>query len=137
MKTKWSKFEILVTGFSIVMIPQAARMAAGFFSGRYVIPILFLVPLISTAILVYFLKRRGKQVWFATAFVIALLILLGLAAKYHVKVTRLVKLVTGHFNLESTGFSIMIGLLICGGALVGIGAGALLSGNKGSKSREI
>ena len=135
MRAKWSKFEILVTCLSVAIIPLAARLisivptlifAPGSLLLTYLsLSSLFLAPLIGTAILVRFLKKRGKRVWPATAVLVAVMATLGLAAKYLSEFTRFVKLVTGHYNAEANGFFLLMMLLMFGGALAGIGVGAL------------
>ena len=85
------------------------------------------MPLIGTAILVRFLKKRGKRVWPAATILAVVMALLGLAGKYLSEFTRFVKLVTGHYNAESNGFFLLMMLLMFGGALAGIGAGSLIA----------
>lgn len=133
MKTKWSKFEILVTGLSVAIMPLTAWLLAAGCSllGRNTALLsfaaFFFVPLFGTALLVRFLKRRGKRVLPAAVAATVLVVLLSLALKNHVKFARLVNQITGYYNLEGSYFLALFALLICGGALVGIGAGALLS----------
>ena len=148
MRAKWSKFEILVTCLSVAIIPLAARLisivptlifAPGSLLLTYLsLSSLFLVPLIGTAILVRFLKRRGKRVWPAAAILAAVMALLGLAGKFLSGFTRFVKLITGHYNAEANGFFLLMMLLIFGGALAGIGVGVLISRLNGTnKSTEV
>ena len=133
MKTTWSKFELLVTCFSVVMIPLAAWSAAICFTltgSNTAIPsfvALFLVPLICTAILVRFLKRHGKRIWPATSVITVLLALLILSLKNHVAFAKLIHQITGYYNLEASYFFALFMLLICCGTLSGIGIGSLLS----------
>ena len=71
MRAKWSKFEILVTCLSVAIIPLAARLISivptlifapsSLLLTYLFLSSLFLVPLIGTAILVRFLKKRGVQ----------------------------------------------------------------------------
>ena len=137
MRAKWSKFEILVTCLSVAIIPLAARLisivptlifAPGSLLLTYLsLSSLFLVPLIGTAILVRFLKKRGKRVWPAATILAVVMALLGLAGKYLSEFTRFVKLVTGHYNAEANGFFLLMMLLMFGGALAGISAGSLIA----------
>ena len=137
MKAKWSKFEILVTCLSVAIIPLAARLisivptlifAPSSLLLTYLsLSSLFFVPLIGTAILVRFLKKRGKRVWPAAVVLAVVVTLLGLAGKYLSEFTRFVKLVSGHYNAEANGFFLLMMLLMFGGALAGIGVGALLA----------
>ena len=134
MKAKWSKFEILVTCLSVAIIPLAARLGPitislifGPDTALLSFSALFLIPLICTAILVRFLKRRSKRVWPAAAVLAAVMATLGLAAKYLSEFTRFVKLVSGHYNAEAIGFFLLMMLLMFGGALTGIGIGCLIS----------
>lgn len=137
MKAKWSKFEILVTCLSVAIIPLAARLisivptlifAPGSLLLTYLsLSSLFLVPLIGAAILVRFLKSRGKRIWPAAVVLSAVMALLGLAGKYLSEFTRLVNKVTGHYNAEANGFFLLMMLLMFGGALAGIGAGSLIA----------
>ena len=137
MRAKWSKFEILVTCLSVAIIPLAARLisivptlifAPSSLLLTYLsLSSLFLVPLIGTAILVRFLKKRGKRVWPAAVVLAVVVTLLGLAGKYLSEFTRFVKLVSGHYNAEANGFFLLMMLLMFGGALAGIGVGALLA----------
>ena len=132
MKQKWSRFEILVTCLSIATIPIAARLAAvglTLLETSTSIPALaalFVVPLICTAGLVHFLKKRGKQVRPAVAILTVAVALFGLAGKYLSEFTRLVKLITGHYNAEANGFFLLMMLLMFGGALAGISIGCLI-----------
>ena len=145
MKTKWSKFEILVTCLSVAIIPLAARLVSivptlifapsSLLLTYLSLSSLFLVPLIGTAILVRFLKRRGKHIWPAAVVLAVVVTLLGLAGKYLSEFTRFVKLVSGHYNAEANGFFLLMMLLMFGGALAGIGVGALLARLPG-KSKE-
>ena len=148
MRAKWSKFEILVTCLSVAIIPLAARLisivptlifAPSSLLLTYLsLSSLFLVPLIGTAILVRFLKKRGKRVWPAATILAVVMALLGLAGKYLSEFTRFVKLVTGHYNAEANGFFLLMMLLIFGGALAGIGVGVLISRLNGTnKSTEV
>ena len=144
MKCTWSKFEILVTCLSVAIIPLAARLisivptlifAPGSLLLTYLsLSSLFLVPVIGTAILVRFLKSRGKRIWPAATILAVVMVLLGLAGKYLSEFTRFVKLITGHYNAEANGFFLLMMLLMFGGALVGIGIGALIFAIKGSKA---
>ena len=144
MRAKWSKFEILVTCLSVAIIPLAARLVSivptlifdpGSLLLTYLsLSSLFLAPVIGTAILVRFLKKRDKRIWPAATILAVAMALLGLAGKYLSVFTRFVKLVTGHYNAEANGFFLLMMLLMFGGALVGIGIGALISAIKGSKA---
>ena len=137
MRAKWSKFEILVTCLSVAIIPLAARLisivptlifAPGSLLLTYLsLSSLFLVPLIGAAILVRFLKSRGKRIWSAAVVLSAVMALLGLAGKYLSEFTRLVNKVTGHYNAEANGFFLLMMLLMFSGALAGIGAGSLIA----------
>ena len=82
--------------------------------------------LLSTA-LVRFLRMREKRVWPASIALTVLLVLLGLAAKYLWEFTKFIKPLTGHSNTEANGFYLLFLILLCSGALVGIGVGALLA----------
>lgn len=145
MREKWSKFEILVTCLSVAIIPLAARLVSiaptlilapsSLLLTYLSLSSLFLVPLIGTAILVRFLKRRGKHIWPAAVVLAVVVTLLGLAGKYLSEFTRFVKLVSGHYNAEANGFFLLMMLLMFGGALAGIGVGALLARLPG-KSKE-
>ena len=148
MRAKWSKFEILVTCLSVAIIPLAARLisivptlifAPGSLLLTYLsLSSLFLVPLIGAAILVRFLKSRGKRIWPAAVVLSAVMALLGLAGKYLSEFTRLVNKVTGHYNAEANGFFLLMMLLMFGGALAGIGVGVLISRLNGTnKSTEV
>ena len=146
MKATWSKFEILVTCLSVAIIPLAARLISIVFTlifdpGSLLLTYLslsslFLVPLIGSAILVRFLKRRGKHVWPAATILAAVMVLLGLAGKYLSEFTRFVKLITGHYNAEANGFFLLMMLLMFGGALAGIGTGSLLTPTRSNLKSE-
>ena len=134
MKAKWSKFEILVTCLSVAIIPMAAWLMAIAFDLIFApghallfLGTLVFATLLCTAALVRFLRIRGKHVWPASTALTVLLVLFGLACKFHTEFTKLTHLVTGHYNLEASFFFALFVLLICGGALVGIGIGTLLS----------
>ena len=137
MREKCSKLEILVTCLSVAIIPLAARLVSiaptlilapsSLLLTYLSLSSLFLVPLIGTAILVRFLKRRGKHIWPAAVVLAVVVTLLGLAGKYLSEFTRFVKLVSGHYNAEANGFFLLMMLLMFGGALAGIGVGALLA----------
>lgn len=137
MKTKWSKFEILVTCLSVAIIPLAARLvsivptlifAPSSLLLTYIsLSSLFLTPLIGATALVRFLRMRGKHVWPASIVLTVLLVLLGLAAKYLWEFTKFIKPLTGHSNAEAIGFYLLFLILLCSGALLGIGVGVLLS----------
>ena len=137
MRAKWRKFEILVTCLSVAIIPLAARLisivptlifAPGSLLLTYLsLSSLFLVPLIGAAILVRFLKSRGKRIWPTATVLAVVMVLLGLATKYLSEFTRFVNLVTGHYNAEANGFFLLMMLLMFGGALAGIGAGSLIA----------
>ena len=96
------------------------------------------MPLIGAAILVRFLKSRGKRIWPAATILAVVMALLGLAGKYLSEFTRFVKLITGHYNAEANGFFLLMMLLMFGGALAGIGVGVLISRLNGTnKSTEV
>ena len=137
MKAKWSKFEILVTCLSVAIIPMAAWLTAaaiplmfGPDTALLSFVALFFVTLICTAVLVCFLKKRNKRIWPGTIVLTVLLSSLGLAAKNLSKSARLIKLITGHYNIEAVGFDILFLILLCSGALVGIGAGSLIASKR-------
>lgn len=133
MKAKWSKFEILVTYLSIAITPMAAWLLA-MVADLIFAPsdaLLFLgslvfVTLLCTAALVRFLRMRGKRVWPASIALTALLVLLGLAARYLWEFTKFIKPLTGHNNTEAIGFYLLFLILLCSGALLGIGVGSFL-----------
>ncbi|MGN0313780.1 MAG: hypothetical protein ACI4EG_03195 [Fusicatenibacter sp.] len=140
MKCSWSRFEILVTCISAAIIPMAAWLTAialHWMFGPNTTPLslsaFFMVSLVCTTALVRFLKMRGKHVWPAAAVLSVLLALLGLASTHLWEFTQLVHPLTGHYNSEAIGFSILFLILLCAGTLAGIGAGSLLSSVKGSK----
>ena len=138
MKKTWSKFEILVTCISVAIIPMAAWLAALLFTGTGTaiasLTALFLVPLICTAALVRFLKLHGKRIWPASVTLIVLLAFLCLAAKYNTELPRMIKQLTGYYNLDATAFFTLFATLICGGALAGTGVGSLLAAKARLKS---
>ena len=144
MRAKWSKFEILLTCLSIVITPLAARLTSivctlildpGTLLLTYLsLSTLFWVPLICAALLVRFLKMRGKRVWPATTVLAVVMVLSGLAGKYLSEFTRFVKLITGHHNAEANGFFLLTILLMLGGALAGIGVGCIISPKRNGDS---
>ena len=141
MRAKWSKFEILVTCLSVAITPMAAwllAMTADLIfapsNALLFLGSLVLVTLLCIAALVRFLRMRGKHVWPASIALTVLLILLGLAAKYIWEFTKFIKPLTGHSNTEAIGFYLLFLILLCSGALLGIGVGALISVRKGSKA---
>lgn len=138
MKTRWSRFEILITCLSVVCIPLAAQLSAMIFGGRISalasLSIFFLVPMIWTAMLVLFLRKRGKQVLYAAVVLAAAILLSCLVLKFNTEFTQSIDAITGYYNLEAIGFFTFFAILEFCGALVGIGIGTLFSNQIASKN---
>lgn len=138
MKTRWSKFEIMITCLSAVCIPLATQLSVMILGERISavvsLSLFFLVPMICTVILVCFLKKRGKEIRYAAVVLVMLLFLSCLAARFNTEVTQLIDTMTGYYNLETVGFLTFFAILECCGALVGIGIGTLFSNQIASKN---
>jgi len=137
MKRTWSKFEKQVTYLTLAIIPMAAWLAAELFRGVNAamasFAALVLIPLLCTAALARFHKKRGNRVWPASVVLALSSALLCVALKYNAELAGLVHRITGYHNLELVVVVSLFILLVCSGALIGTGIGFLLPGVAGSK----
>jgi len=80
---------------------------------------LFTFPLAGSALMAFFLKRRGLRLWKAVCILILFLIALFLMGQDLHPVTKFFSCITGHYNPEATGFSLLYAMIYCGGLLAG------------------
>ena len=80
---------------------------------------LFTFPLLGSALMAFFLKRRGLRLWKAVCILILFLIALFLMGQDLHPVTKFFSRITGHYNPEATGFSLLYAMIYCGGLLAG------------------
>lgn len=80
---------------------------------------LFTFPLAGSALMAFFLKRRGLRLWKAVCILILFLIALFLMGQDLHPVTKFFSRITGHYNPEAMGFSLLYAMIYCGGLLAG------------------
>lgn len=80
---------------------------------------LFTFPLAGSALMAFFLKRRGLRLWKAVCILILFLITLFLMGQDLHPVTKFFSRITGHYNPEAMGFSLLYAMIYCGGLLAG------------------
>jgi len=82
-----------------------------------------LLPAIYNTVVSYDLKKEGLPVWnYIIVFIIIEVTLLTLMVN-HTFAAKMLRLFTGHFNLEATVFYLLYALLPCTGGLLGLGLG--------------
>lgn len=129
----WTQRDILLAVFALLLTyiaEQITRLLIGTLAptnnALLALFLLFLVPMLCIAVMVYWFKKRGRDVW-GTAVVLVSLIFLFLFCGYHnTATTKLISLFTGHYNLEATGFGLLMAVIYCGGMLAGVGLGCLI-----------
>jgi len=84
---------------------------------------LFSVPLVFSAAAGFYLKKQGKKLRPYALTLVGLELLHIVLSQNLSFTTRIVKLFTGHYNLESTGFSLLFAIIYCAGLLAGCGLG--------------
>lgn len=129
----WTKSELALS----VLAALAAILA-----GRFLGPLLgqllsssallslflmFLFPIPVMALPFFHWDRRGKPIWPWVAVLIVCLGVIVLLTRNLPVAARIIAVFTDFYDLESTGFYLLFALLICGGMLVGVLAGALLA----------
>ena len=80
---------------------------------------LFTFPLVASAVMAFFLKRRGVQLWKAVCVLGLFLLALFLMAQALTPVTKFFSYITGHYNTEAMGFALLFAMVHCGGLLAG------------------
>lgn len=80
---------------------------------------LFTFPLAGSALMAFFLKRQGLRLWKAVCILILFLIALFLMGQDLHPVTKFFSRITGHYNPEAMGFSLLYAMIYCGGLLAG------------------
>lgn len=80
---------------------------------------LFTFPLAGSALMAFLLKRRGLRLWKAVCILILFLIALFLMGQDLHPVTKFFSRITGHYNPEAMGFSLLYAMIYCGGLLAG------------------
>ena len=88
---------------------------------------MFLFPVPVMALPFFHWDRRGKPIWPWVAVLIVCLGVIVLLTRNLPVAARIIAVFTDFYDLESTGFYLLFALLICGGMLVGVLAGALLA----------
>ena len=96
---------------------------------------LFTFPLAGSALMAFFLKRRGLRLWKAVCILILFLIALFLMGQDLHPVTKFFSRITGHYNPEAMGFSLLYAMIYCGGLLAGALPGWLVYRLKNQKKR--
>ena len=130
--TKWTRYDVFLTICTVLFSTVLAQLVAGFYTNYtdtpHYLDVLVLVPLTCSALLAWFLKKRGRRLRFFAGLLAGFDVLL-LAGAHHFNVTlKIVRTLTGYNNGEAVAFIVMIPLLCCGlGMLPGIGLGALLA----------
>ncbi len=128
---KWTKHDVFLTVCTLLFSTVLARLVAGFYGRRtdtaHYLDFLILVPLLCTAFLAWFLKKRGRRLRFFAG-LLAIFDVLLLAGSVHFDVTmQIVRTLTGYNNGEAVAFTLLIPLLCGWGMLAGLGLGALLA----------
>lgn len=80
---------------------------------------LFTFPLVASAVMAFFLKRRGVQLWKAVCVLGLFLLALFLMAQALNPVAKFFASITGHYNTEAMAFALLFAMVYCGGLLAG------------------
>lgn len=80
---------------------------------------LFAFPLVASAVMAFFLKRRGVQLWKAVCVLGLFLLALFLMAQALNPVAKFFASITGHYNTEAMAFALLYAMLYCGVLLLG------------------
>lgn len=75
--------------------------------------------LAGSALMAFFLKHRGLRLWKAVCILILFLIALFLMGQDLHPVTKFFSRITGYYNPEAMGFSLLYAMIYCGGLLAG------------------
>lgn len=82
-----------------------------------------LLPAIYSTVVSYDVKKEGLPIWnYIIVFTIVELTLITLMVN-HTFAAKILRIFTGHFNLEATVFYLLYALLPCTGGLAGLGLG--------------
>ena len=128
----WTKSEIIPTILSFVMTVLitliAIQLAAWLtpYDARGALTALFIVPMLCATITAFFLKNRAKRLRYSAIVLSVFDILLIVLSQNIVFAAKLMKIFTGHYNLEATGFFLLFIILFCSGMLAGLGLGCLI-----------
>lgn len=81
--------------------------------------ILAVFPLAGSALMAFFLKRRGVGLWKAACVLGLFLLALFLMTQDLIPVAKFFASFTGHYNTEAMGFALLYAMLYCGLLLLG------------------
>ena len=129
----WTKRDILLAVFALLLTyiaEQIIRLLIGTFAptnnALLAVFLLFLVPMLCIAAAAYWLKKRGRTLWGATMVLVGFILLFLFCGYHNTATTKFISMFTGHYNLEATGFGLLMAIVYCGGMLAGVGLGSLV-----------
>lgn len=108
---------LLIAALTLTLAPAIGRQLAA--DARLFLLTLAVFPLLGSALMAFFLKHRGLRLWKAVCILILFLIALFLMGQDLRPVTKFFSRITGHYNPEAMGFSLLYAMLYCGGLLAG------------------
>lgn len=108
---------LLIAALTFTLAPAIGRQFDT--NARLFLLTLAVFPLVGSAVLAFFLKRRGVRLWSAACVLILFLIALFLMAQALTPVTKFFSYITGHNNSEAMGFALLYAMIYCGGLLLG------------------
>lgn len=103
---------LLTIAVTFALAPTVGRLFDA--DARIFLLALFLLPLVGSAATAFLLKQRRLRLWKAAC----LLALFLMAQDLH-PVTKFFSHITGYYNPEAMGFSLLYAMIYCGGLLAG------------------
>lgn len=108
---------LLTAALTFTLAPAIGRQLS--VDARLFLLTLAVFSLLGSALMAFFLKRRGLRLWKAVCILILFLIALFLMGQDLHPVTKFFSRITGHYNPEAMGFSLLYAMIYCGGLLAG------------------
>lgn len=115
---------LLTIAVTFALAPAIGRLFDA--DARIFLLAMFLLPLAGSAAMAFLLKRRGVRLWKAVCLLGLFVLALFLMAQDLHPVTKFFSHITGHYNPEAMGFSLLYAAIYCGGLLAGTLPGWLI-----------
>lgn len=127
----WTKRDVLLALFALLLTgiaEQITRLLIGTFASttdntRVAIFFLFFVPMLCIAVAAYWFKKRDRDIWGAGLVLTGLILFFAFCGYHNTATTKFISMFTGHYNLEATGFGLLMAIIYCSGMLAGVGLG--------------
>lgn len=88
--------------------------------------LLWFIPFTISSGITWFFKKRNRNIWPFTTFLIVLNVLLIVGSQNPITVTKWLYRLTGCYNAEAVAFNLLFAILIFSGLLTGTGLGYFL-----------